>query len=172
MKMQGTQNNQNHHEKEGQSPAANWSSHWWLRAAADSAWGWCWVITQKRFGCDWGFQYDKLVEARIVHVWLCDFGLDIVFSRKHKANLPGSFTSLYKAGMLSLVVSADIRRHILKPCSSRNKIQKTVSGGWIGISLSLIIIHKKACPEGTRQPNPGFRGLREWRGSRRVRISA
>ena len=55
--------------------------------------------------------------------------LPIVFSRKHKANLPGGFTSLYKAVLFSVVVSADIHEHILKPCSSRNKTQKTEACG-------------------------------------------
>lgn len=55
--------------------------------------------------------------------------LPIVFSRKPKANLPGSFTSLYKAVLLSVVVSADIHEHISKPCSSRNKTQKTEACG-------------------------------------------
>lgn len=74
--------------------------------------------------------------------------LPIVFSKKHKTNLPGCFTFLYKAILLSVVVSANIHRHILKPCSSRNKSQKTAAGGRVDISLSLIIIHKPSCPLG------------------------
>lgn len=51
--------------------------------------------------------------------------LPTVFSRKRKANLLGDFTSLYKAVLLSVVVSANMHEHILKPCSSRNKTPKT-----------------------------------------------
>lgn len=87
------------------------------------------MVTRTRFGSYWGFHCDELVKATIVHIWFCDCGLDIVFSRKHKANLPGGFTSLRKAVMLSVVVSTNIHEHILKPCQSRNKTRKTASRG-------------------------------------------
>ena len=74
---------------------------------------------------------------RIRKLGLCTFGyrtlsltgcrLPLVFSRKHRANLSGGFTPLYKAVLLSVVVCANMHEHILKPCSSRNKTQKTAA---------------------------------------------